>query len=869
MDSKKTIEGFEILEEIGQGSLSQVFKAQDLSAKTPFALKLFCPQLSSRSEFISTFHQDTRKLASLDHPQVPKLLHHGVHQEQLFYASPYLPQENLQAFLSKNAPLPTDKALALIKELAVILGFAHESKILHGALKPENIFIDPQDHDLKPTIKDFAFNKNITIAMILCGSYPDDKLRHEINYMAPEQLYPLMGKVQESTDIYSLGILLFQILSGHLPYPEVKTSIEAAHMHITHQSKSIRDYVSDIDPRVEACLKKMLEKDPLDRPQNVQELLNELGETKKPTPSVIEILTKDQSFVKSIQEFKQSFTPRQEAPEAPENPTENKPMEGRVLKQRYRIEKLISKPILSNLFLGFDLQTNQHISIQVPAETHEAFRNKLKEEFDTIKNLDHPGLIKITDIVEQGKRIYVIREFTLGRPIKNMLQNGKVSIEKSLKIILSLLDTLCYLHALGMVQRDINSDIISVNPQMEVKIYNLLISRAKEASSVSSVGYMGLVQYAPPEKIAQSRYDYRSDLYSVGVLLFELLTSKPPFDSKNPAKIMEMHLQQAPQFSAEDKTQLPVLLQELVLKALAKKPGDRYQTAREFYNELELFNESYTQTIKELEQDQRNKKNLSQLLEKKVQEGKKKKTADELQNNKNNKMKTSLSKYYKLPSLPKEAELTKFTQEHPCPDYIHWLLYMLDFQESRASLSLAKSSSFEFKIVKSPDYLDELLLERIDKGYSARMCAGLCWPWSKALEHRNSLAMDITIGSFSKAWNPHPGINQLPKNVPSASYWAIVPQGINQVGNVYTVQDLSFDYIGVIFGKDLVFSQEEATWKSRSNDCADEILQSSRKTLLPHLQNHYRLLLSRGIKGVYVYFMDQVTEAYFQSHMEK
>ena len=351
-----------------------------------------------------------------------------------------------------------------------------------------------------------------------------------------------------------------------------------------------------------------------------------------------------------------------------------------------------------------------------------------------------------------------------------MLQNGKISIDKSLKIILSLLDTLCYLHALGMVQRDINSDIISVNPQMEVKIYNLLISRAKEASSVSSVGYMGLVQYAPPEKISQSRYDYRSDLYSVGILLFELLTSKPPFDSKNPAKIMEMHLQQAPQFSAEAKTELPVLLQELVLKALAKKPSDRYQTAREFYNELELFLETYTQTIKELEQGPKNKKNLSQILEKKVQESKKKKVADELQSNKNNNVKTSLSKYYKLPPLPKEADLRKFTQEHPCPDYIHWLLYMLDFQDANTSFSLAKSTSFEFKIVKSPEYLDELLLERIDKGYSARMCAGLCWPWSKTLEHRNSLAMDITIGSFSKSWNPHPSINQLPKNVPSASY---------------------------------------------------------------------------------------------------
>ncbi|HOI25651.1 MAG TPA: protein kinase [Caldisericia bacterium] len=866
MENNVAIEGYVILEEIGQGSLSQVLKAQNSSEKKTFALKLFSPTLSSLSEFISIFHQDVRKLNSIKHPQISQPLHYGVHQDQLYYTSDFLPYPNLQNYLSKNAPLPIDKALQLTKELAEILSFAHEHKILHGDLKPGNIFLNFQGSDPKPIINDFAFPKNINLSSILGGVYPSNMLLQDISFMAPEQLYSQMGKVQESTDIYSLGIIFFHMLSAQSPYPEVKTSIEAAHMHITHPCKSIRDFVSDINPKLEACLQKMLEKNPLDRFQSANELLKELEPEKKATPSVIEILTKDQSFVKSIQEFKQSFLPKAPRGNTEENLTDTKPLEGKVLKQRYRIEKLISKPVLSNLFLGYDLEKKQHISIQIPTDSHEAFRSKLKEEFDTIKNLDHPGLIKITDLVEQGKRIYVIREFTLGRPIKNMLQNGKVSIEKSLKIILSLLDTLCYLHALGMVQRDINSDIISVNPQLEVKIYNLLISRAKEASSVSSVGYMGLVQYAPPEKIAQSRYDYRSDLYSVGVLLFELLTSKPPFDSTNPAKIIEMHLHQNPQFLPEDKALLPSPVQNLVLKALAKKPSERFQTAREFYNEVEILYENYTQTMRELDQNQKSKKNLSQILEKKVQESKKKDKTNEIQNNK---AKDKLSRYYKLPPLPKEVDLHRFTQEHPSPEYIQWLLYMLDFRDPLDSVSLSKSSSFQFKIVKSPEHLDELLLEQIDRGFSARMCAGMCWPWSIKLENKNTLPMDITIGSFNKAWNPHPGINQLPKNVPSASYWAIVPQGINQIGNVYTVQDLSFDYIGVIFGKDLVINPEEATWISQASECSDEILLSSRKSLLPHLLNHYRILLSRGIKGVYVHFMDQSTENYFRNHMEK
>jgi hypothetical protein len=132
-----------------------------------------------------------------------------------------------------------------------------------------------------------------------------------------------------------------------------------------------------------------------------------------------------------------------------------------------------------------------------------------------------------------------------------------------------------------------------------------------------------------------------------------------------------------------------------------------------------------------------------------------------------------------------------------------------------------------------------------------------------------TLAQDISIDNFNKAWVPFPSIDQLPKNVPSASYWSIVPQGINQVGNVYTLQDLKFDYIGVIFGKDLSYSDEESSWLSNPQTCTDEVLHASRKPLQAHLLNHYRILLSRGIKGVYVFFMDHGTEAYFRDHIEK
>jgi serine/threonine protein kinase len=860
------IASYEVLEELGHGSMSQLFKVYHSDSNSFFALKLLSPCLSSQTEFVSQFHADTQKLSRIKHAQIPGIIEYGIHHEQLFYVTPYQANKNLRSYIKKHTPPSLDKALKLFKSIAGALSHAHEQKLIHGKLKPENIFLDSS---FEPIINDFAFSKRITLCKILNGTYADFDLTSDLCYMAPEQFYPLAGEVQESTDIYSLGLIFFEILTGNLPYPPFKTIIECAHFHITHPAKSILDYQADLPASLDACLQKMLEKNPCNRIQNASELLFQLKTINSHSMPHIEILSKDHSLVKSINEFNESFASHKNKENPVELAPDHGPIEGKVLKDRYRIEKLISKPILSNLFLGYDLQKDMHISIQVPSENHQAFRLKLKEEFDIIKSLDHPGLIKIMDIIEHNGRIYLIREFNLGRPIKNILQSGKVSIEKALRIILGLLDTLCYLHALGMVQRDINNEIITVNAESEVKIYNLLISKAKEASSVSSLGFMGLVAYAPPEKISQSRYDYRSDIYSTGILLFELLTGKTPFASDKPAEILEMHLNKEAQFSLEDKALIPLPLQEIVLKALAKKPYERYQTAREFYEEIKLMLESYTQALKELDQSKKGKKNISQLLEKKVQEKKKQKNQEDGPLIKNSKGKLQMSKFYKVLPLPKASEIDKLIYEHPHPDYIHWLLCMLDFIECKKPVTLAKSSSFEFHILKSPEYLDELLLERVDQGHSARLCAGLCWPWTKELDQNMTLAQDISIDNFTKAWVPFPSIDQLPKNVPSASYWSVVPQGINQVGNVYTLQDLKFDYIGVIFGKDLSYNDEESSWLSNPQACTDEVLHASRKPLQAHLLNHYRILLSRGIKGVYVFFMDHSTEAYFRNHIEK
>lgn len=179
---------------------------------------------------------------------------------------------------------------------------------------------------------------------------------------------------------------------------------------------------------------------------------------------------------------------------------------------------------------------------------------------------------------------------------------------------------------------------------------------------------------------------------------------------------------------------------------------------------------------------------------------------------------------------------------------------------------LDSTSAFDFGIVDSPTELDEMVRGRADAGESARLAAGFCWRWSDPKD--GALVDDVVIGSFRRPWNAKPDAAKLPPRVPKSNYWATDPQGIGQVGCVYTAQGFEFDYIGVIWGDDLVYRASEGGWvgqKAASHDSQVKRAQPEHFTDL--VKNTYRVLLTRGLKGCYVYFTDLETREYMRLRM--
>lgn len=186
--------------------------------------------------------------------------------------------------------------------------------------------------------------------------------------------------------------------------------------------------------------------------------------------------------------------------------------------------------------------------------------------------------------------------------------------------------------------------------------------------------------------------------------------------------------------------------------------------------------------------------------------------------------------------------------------YLQWLDHVLEIREAE---SPRFDEKMELRIFDDPnEMMDEVRARNREKKNCARITAGFCWPWSNP-KRDGSLENDVKIGSFEMPWEKKDAFWK----------WATDDSGMEQVGTVYTAQGFEFDYIAVIFGNDLIYDEHVGAWKAVPRQSFDTQVTSKNPDLTEHLKSVYRVLLSRAHKGVYVYFMDQGTKRYFESHL--
>ncbi len=198
--------------------------------------------------------------------------------------------------------------------------------------------------------------------------------------------------------------------------------------------------------------------------------------------------------------------------------------------------------------------------------------------------------------------------------------------------------------------------------------------------------------------------------------------------------------------------------------------------------------------------------------------------------------------------------------------FVRWVENTLQIART-ANAIWEGSEGFDFQIMESPLALDDAIRKKAAAGHSARVTAGFCWKWSNPLDD-GTLVEDVVFGDYRRPWNAKSSAGRLARGIPKESLWATDPRGIDQVGCIYTAQGFEFDYAGVIFGSDLRYDPDRGAWVGHPECSYDGAVKRSGSRFLELVKNTYRVLLSRGMKGCYVYFMDRDTERFVRSRMQ-
>ncbi|MBO0820710.1 MAG: Stk1 family PASTA domain-containing Ser/Thr kinase, partial [Nocardiopsaceae bacterium] len=264
----------------------------------------------------------------------------------------------------------------------------------------------------------------------------------------------------------------------------------------------------------------------------------------------------------------------------------------RLLGDRYELEGVVGRGGMAEVYRARDIRLDRVVAIKTlraDLAQDQIFQARFRREAQSAASLNHPSIVAVYDTGEDtssGVPVpYIVMEFVDGRTVRDlMLEGHRLTPERALEIIGGVLRALEYSHQAGIVHRDIKPGNVMVTRNGDVKVMDFGIARAmndSQATMTQTAQVIGTAQYLSPEQARGERADARSDLYSTGCLMYELLTGRPPFQGDSPVAIAYQHVRENPVPPTEVDPELPEWADSIVLRAMAKPPEERYQSAAE------------------------------------------------------------------------------------------------------------------------------------------------------------------------------------------------------------------------------------------------------------------------------------------------
>ncbi len=270
---------------------------------------------------------------------------------------------------------------------------------------------------------------------------------------------------------------------------------------------------------------------------------------------------------------------------------------GKIVNDRYRIMSIVGVGGMAVVYRAVDIHSDKTVAIKVLKYEFledEGFKTRFENESKAISILNHKNIVKIHDVSLNDDLYYIVMEYLDGITLKQYIkQQGKIGWRETLFLVGQTLSALKHAHDSGIVHRDIKPQNIMLLQDGSIKVTDFGIARfSHAATSTMTDKAIGSVHYISPEQVSAQGADPRSDIYSIGIVMYEMLTGELPFDAENTVSVALMQLQTAPKPPKEHNPNIPEGLEEIILRCMAKNPDNRYESTEALVDDIERFKQN-------------------------------------------------------------------------------------------------------------------------------------------------------------------------------------------------------------------------------------------------------------------------------------
>jgi serine/threonine-protein kinase len=285
----------------------------------------------------------------------------------------------------------------------------------------------------------------------------------------------------------------------------------------------------------------------------------------------------------------------------------------------YRIDAPVARSGMASIYRATDLRDNRTVALKIPHPDMEAdpiLSDRFQREAGIGEKLHHPNVMRVFG-GDGRSRVYMVMEWCEGRLLRKIMDEGRIPHDRAIRIAIGVLQALDYIHANGVVHRDLKPENIMVDEADHIKLIDFGIasdSAARRLTYANFTATLGTPNYISPEQVKGKRGDGRSDIYSMGVILYEMLSGKLPFTGPSPLAAMNDRLLNHPMPPSVADPSISPQLQEVLYRALERDPRNRYATAHEFVHDLEHLDQVGVEDRDELRNWQRRKAHLPRKI---------------------------------------------------------------------------------------------------------------------------------------------------------------------------------------------------------------------------------------------------------------